>query len=53
MKHSSLARSAAVWADDFLGYEKPDPEKKWWFDLEDVGGILRIPTTKGKEKDEA
>jgi hypothetical protein len=33
-------------ADDLLGYGKPRSEKKWWFDLEDVDGTLRIPTNK-------
>jgi len=41
-----MARSIAVWADDILGYGKSKPEAKWWFDLEDVDGILRIPENK-------
>ena len=44
VRHSSFARSLAVRADDLLGYGKPKPENKWWFDLEDVDGILQIPT---------
>jgi reductive dehalogenase len=47
VRHSGLARSVATWADDFMGYGKPKPENKWWFDLEDVDGVLQIPTTKG------
>ena len=43
MRHSSLARRVAIWGDDLLGYGKPKPEHKWWFDLEDVDGVLRIP----------
>lgn len=43
VRHSSLARSIAVWADDLLGYGKPKLEDKWWFDLEGVDGVLRIP----------
>jgi reductive dehalogenase len=46
VRHSSFARSIAVRADDLLGYGKPKPENKWWFDLEDVDGILQIPTMK-------
>ena len=42
VRHSSLARSISVHADDLLGYGKPHPENKWWFDLEDVDGALRI-----------
>ncbi len=43
MRHSSIARSIAIWGDDLLGYGNPHPEKKWWIDLEDVDGILKIP----------
>jgi len=51
MRHSALARSLAIWGDDFLGYGKPDYSKKWWFDLEDVNGdgILTIPANKKSE----
>jgi reductive dehalogenase len=43
VRHSSLARSVSVRADDLLGYGKPHPENKWWLDLEDVEGVLHIP----------
>ncbi len=46
VRNFSFARSIAVWADDLLGYGKPRYDKKWWFDLEDVDGILRIPEKK-------
>jgi len=46
VRHSGLARSVATWADDIMGYGKPRPENQWWFDLEDVDGILQIPTSK-------
>ena len=46
VRNSSLTRSIAVRADDLLGYGKPKPENKWWFDLEDVDGVLQIPTVK-------
>lgn len=42
VRTSSLARSIAVWADDLFGYGNPRYEKKWWFDLDDVDGILKI-----------
>ena len=45
MRHSSLARSIAVRADDLLGYGKPKYKNKWWFDLEEVDGVLRIPAS--------
>ncbi|MGD9077412.1 MAG: reductive dehalogenase [Desulfobacteraceae bacterium] len=41
------AQRMAIWADDLLGYGKPDPELKWWLDLEDVDGEIRIPPKKG------
>lgn len=51
MRHSGIARSLAIWGDDFLGYGKPDYSRKWWFDLEDVAGdgILKIPANKKSE----
>jgi reductive dehalogenase len=47
-RHSSLARSVAVRADDFFRYGKPNPQNKWWFDLEEVDGVLQIPPKKFK-----
>ena len=29
--------------DDVWGYGRQDATDKWWFDLEVVGGVLRIP----------
>jgi len=52
MTHSRLARSFAIWGDDLFGYGKARPENKWWFDLEDVDGVLQIPTVKGEEEDQ-
>jgi reductive dehalogenase len=46
VRHSSLTRSIAVRADDFLGYGKPKPENQWWLDLEDADGLLQIPSAK-------
>ncbi len=37
----------AVWGDDLMGYGKPKLENKWWFDLEDVDGELKIPSHAG------
>jgi hypothetical protein len=34
--------------DDIIGYGKQHREKKWWFDLEDVDGILQVP--RGNQK---
>jgi reductive dehalogenase len=41
------AQKMAVRADDLLGYGRPEPELKWWLDLENVDGELRIPPKKG------
>ena len=41
------AQRMAIWADDLLGYGKPEPELKWWLDLENMNGELRIPPKKG------
>jgi hypothetical protein len=48
MRHIPFARRFAVWGDDLLGYGQPKPEYKWWFDLEDVDGVLRVPTRSGE-----
>ena len=47
MRNIPLARRFAVWGDELLGYDKPKPEDKWWFDLEEVDGVLRIPPYAG------
>ena len=47
MRHSSMARSLAIWGDDFAGYGRPHPERQWWIDLEDVEGVLQIPSGRG------
>jgi hypothetical protein len=54
MRHSSIARRAGIWGDDLFGYGKPDYNKKWWFDLEDVNGdgILTIPKNRTSEIEE-
>jgi len=38
------------WTDRFLvkmdtifGYDKQDIEKKWWFDMEEIDGVMRLP----------
>jgi reductive dehalogenase len=48
VRHSGIARGIAMRADDLMGYGRPKPETKWWFDLEDVDGKLQIPAMKGK-----
>jgi reductive dehalogenase len=43
MRNIPAARRLSIWGDDLLGYGKPHYEDKWWFDLEDVDGVIRIP----------
>lgn len=50
MRHFPIARRMAVWADDALGYGKEKPKWKWWLDLEDIDGILRVPAPKKSKK---
>jgi ferredoxin len=53
MQRSSIARSIAIWGDDFMGYGKPNYRNKWWLDLEDAGddGVLRIPIQDRRQRD--
>jgi reductive dehalogenase len=37
---SKLARRGMIKLDDLLGYGKADPNRKWWFDLEEIDGEL-------------
>ncbi len=39
-----FVRKLAIIGDDLLGYGKPDYSKKWWFDLEEVEGVLKLPS---------
>jgi reductive dehalogenase len=42
MRHVPALRRFGIWGDDLLGYGKPDYKRKWWLDLEDVDGELRV-----------
>ncbi|MFC1867504.1 reductive dehalogenase [Thermodesulfobacteriota bacterium] len=43
-----ITRRFAVWGDQFMGYGKPRIGNKWWFDLEDVDGVIRTPKHAGE-----
>jgi len=43
VKRSGLARRLTVKADHILDRRKSNEKDKWWFDLEEVDGVLRIP----------
>lgn len=48
VRHVKAARRLAIWGDGLMGYDKADSRKKWWLDLEDVGGgELRVPKRAG------
>jgi len=47
MRNIPEARRFAAWGDEFMGYVKPKLEHKWWFDLEDVDGVLTVPEHAG------
>jgi len=44
VERSRLARRITIFLDDFLGYGKPVPKDKWWFDLDWMEGHLQIPS---------
>lgn len=43
MRHIPPLRSLGIWGDDLMGYGKSDPSRKWWLDLEEKDGVLRVP----------
>jgi reductive dehalogenase len=51
MRHVPMARRLGVWGDDLMGYGKPDPRRKWWLDLEEVEGQLRLPPSPSDKRD--
>jgi len=51
MRNIPLARRFAVLGDELLGYDKPKLKYKWWLDLEDVDGVLQIPSYAGERGD--
>jgi ferredoxin len=51
MRHSGVARSLAILGDDLMGYGKAHYEDKWWFDLDDQEGVLKVPVARKKITD--
>jgi ferredoxin len=43
MRNIPPARRLGIWGDDLMGYGKQEEAYKWWYDLEEVDGELRIP----------
>jgi len=48
MTNFPFARNFAVFGDRLLGYDKPNLKNKWWFDLEEVDGVLTVPRYSGE-----
>lgn len=48
MRTIKPARQFGIWADDLMGYGKPNYDNKWWWDLEDKQGdsVLTCPRTR-------
>jgi ferredoxin len=49
VRHIPATRSIVVKADDIMGYGKPKPEWKWWFDLEIADGAYGVPLSRRAE----
>ncbi len=47
MRNIPLARRFAVWGDELFGYDQSRLDHKWWLDLEDVEGTLKVPSYAG------
>lgn len=43
VKHTPFLDKLLVKMDDVWGYGKQDIRDKWWFDLEDIDGVIQIP----------
>ena len=43
VKHAPFLDKFMVKMDDVWGYGKQDKRYKWWFDLEEVDGVLKVP----------
>jgi reductive dehalogenase len=44
MRNLPVMRRFAILGDDLMGYGRAEPEYKWWFDLEEVDGKMRVPS---------
>jgi 3-chloro-4-hydroxyphenylacetate reductive dehalogenase len=52
MRRFSLARGLAIKGDDFMGYGRPDPHDRWWFDLEEADGVIAPPSAHEDREEE-
>jgi ferredoxin len=47
MRNIPLSRRLGIWCDTLMGFHKPNPNKKWWLDLERISGQFVIPEKSG------
>jgi reductive dehalogenase len=47
MRKIPASRRLGIWCDTLMGYHKPNFNKKWWLDLERIGGQFVIPAKSG------
>jgi len=50
IQHAPLADGLVVKMDDIWRYGKQDMKKIWWFDFEEIDGILQVPRSKAHGK---
>lgn len=43
LRNIPLSRRLSIWGDDLMGYGKQEEKFKWWYDLEEVDGVMRVP----------
>ena len=43
VKNTPFMNNFIIRMDDIMGYSKPNPRDKWWFDLEESDGTYEIP----------
>jgi reductive dehalogenase len=48
VKHTPFMDGLIAKMDDIWGYGRQDRKDKWWFDLEEVDGMLQLPRTNRK-----
>jgi ferredoxin len=49
VKHAPFLDGLMVKMDDVWGYGKQDKRYKWWLDLEEVDGVIKIPDKSNQE----
>ncbi|MFH1487615.1 MAG: reductive dehalogenase, partial [Pseudomonadota bacterium] len=43
MRNIPLARRFGILGDDLMGYGRAEEACKWWYDLEEVNGVMQVP----------